>query len=184
LESLPERTDQELVRLSELATQPLPELPTLNLGAFCERLSAMRSVLINRKTDDVSGELVLEIYWAILGSFPAEALDFMVLHACASLKFFPVPAECLEILSLWRRDDDLARHQTALRSALIREQCRRLPVRELLQVEPWEPAPGEAEKLKARAVRLAAAGMPHSEFTELLRKEAIERQSDGARCAG
>lgn len=65
----------------------------------------MLAVLPRRNSDDLGGELFVAAYQKMLGSYPKAAVSFVTEQALARCKWFPTIAECLEIMTEWRRSD-------------------------------------------------------------------------------
>lgn len=78
---------------------------------FNKCLRAIEAVLPRRQADDISGRLMVAVYWKKLGSYPKEAIDFLSNHAIENLRWFPTIAECIDILKLYQFTD--GRYETA-----------------------------------------------------------------------
>lgn len=127
LTTLPERLDDEmLARVTAIAEAPLAPLPTCDSQTFAQALRMMLAVLPKRQSDEVSGELFVAAYQRALGGYPKPAIQHLCDRAIETCRWFPTVAECLEILSTWRRTDEavlrkvkaerLARDERAARS--------------------------------------------------------------------
>lgn len=129
LTTLPERLDDEtLARVTAIAEAPLPPLPTCDSQVFAQSLRMMLAVLPKRQSDEVSGELFVVAYQRALSGYPKAAIRHLCDKAIETCRWFPTVAECLEILSTWRRTDEavlrrakaerLARNERAARSSI------------------------------------------------------------------
>ena len=148
LESLPERLDDtQMAAVKKIADAPLPSLPPCGDRHLMQCLRGMLAVLPRQNSDDVAGELFVEMYRRQLGEHPADAISYLVDQATRNCRWFPTIAECLEIISGWRRwDSDTQRRATA-RTRYFREQEARTMRPE--PVEPWKPTPEELASIKA-----------------------------------
>jgi hypothetical protein len=122
LESLPERLDdQQLAMVKQVASSQLPSLPPCSDRHFNQCLRVMIAVLPRQGSDDLSGELFVEAYRRQLAGHPADAITYLMDQATRECRWFPTIAECLEILSGWRRcDADVLRRDKAA-SLYLRE---------------------------------------------------------------
>lgn len=84
--------------LNNPAPRPEPAADTQIL----KHLRYLHSVLASRSVDDNSGDHRFAVYLSVLRKYPNDALAFMARTACESLKWFPVPSECLEILGRYK----------------------------------------------------------------------------------
>ena len=153
LESLPERLDdRQLAMVKRIAASPLPSLPPCSEIELVKCLRIMRAVLPRQISDDLSGELFVEAYARQLGEYPAAAIGYLADQATRQCRWFPTIAECLEILSGWRRwDADTMRRSDATRLA-NREQAARNPTPPRAPPgEQWHPSQEEIDEIKRRA---------------------------------
>lgn len=117
--------DQALAKVEELANSPLPALPPCDDREFAKLIRALDAALPRRSTDEVTGELRKRLYQNKLGGYPHAAVQFMVSTALDELSWFPTIAQCLEILSRWRRaDGDVQRQASAASLARAERQAR------------------------------------------------------------
>jgi hypothetical protein len=75
--------------------------------------------LPKRNSDELSGNLMISAYVGKLGGYSSEQIAFLwdtVLDRC---KWFPTIAECLEILSEWKRDDAAIQLQQRAKSQVF-----------------------------------------------------------------
>lgn len=86
----------------------------------------MRAALPRQNADDVSGELFVAAYQRKLGHMPKEQVNYMTDQALERCKWFPTIAECLEIASAWKRDDDAWRTRESARGRVMYEQQQRM----------------------------------------------------------
>lgn len=122
LDNLPERLDdRQLAMVEAMAAEPLPTLPPCDERHFVKCLRAMLAVLPKQNTDDLGGELFVELYRRQLGEYPREAISYMVERVTAKCRWFPTIAECLEVLQNWRRNDDAVMRQRKAQSLAFRE---------------------------------------------------------------
>lgn len=147
LESLPERLDDtQMAAVKKIADAPLPSLPPCGDRHLMQCLRGMLAVLPRQNSDDIAGELFVEMYRRQLGEHPADAITYLVDQATRNCRWFPTIAECLEIVSGWRRwDADTLRRATA-RTRYFREQDAR--TMRAAPEEPWKPTAEELESLK------------------------------------
>ena len=147
LESLPERLDDtQMAAVKKIADAPLPSLPPCGDRHLLQCLRGMLAVLPRQNSDDVAGELFVEMYRRQLGEHPADAITYMVDQSTRNCRRFPTIAECLEILSGWRRwDADTMRRQAA-HVRYYREKAARRPADGWF--EPWKPTQEELDALK------------------------------------
>jgi hypothetical protein len=131
----PERlTDAQIETAKEIAERPLPALPRCEERHLAKCLRIMLAVLPKQNTDGLGGELFVEAYMRQIGHYPNEAISHLADRATASCRWFPTIAECLDILSSWRRNDLAKREQDQARHLLNRE-------RNLRWVERQPPPP-------------------------------------------
>ena len=143
LTTLPDRlTDEQLATVEAMAAEPLPTLPPCDDRHFAKCLRIMLAVLPKQNTDELGGELFVEAYRRQLGHHSNEAISFLADRATASCRWFPTIAECLEILSGWRRSDEASRRRSHARQLAHREREQRrwedlptLPDRRMTQAD-------------------------------------------------
>jgi len=136
--SLPERLDDTaLAAVEAVAKEPLPSLPSCAETHLAKCLRIMLAVLPKQNTDELGGELFVEAYKRQIGHYPNEAISYLADRATACCRWFPTIAECLEILSVWKRSDEATRRQTQARFLLSRERN----LRWIGDCEPIELAP-------------------------------------------
>ena len=154
LESLPERlSDQQLAMVRKIAAAPLPCLPPCSEIHFARCLRVMLAVLPRQNSDDVAGELFVETYRRQLGDNPAAAISYLAEQATRACRWFPTIAECVEIVSGWRRADaDTLRQSKASALASAEERARYNETRPPVEAqEPWQPTREELDALKRAA---------------------------------
>jgi hypothetical protein len=126
LTNLPERLDDAiLAKLKILAEAPLPDLPTCDERHFAKCLRVMLAVLPKQATDAIGGELFVEAYRRQLAQWPREAISYLADRATATCRWFPTIAECREILTGWRRNDEAVWRRSHARSLINGEMTRR-----------------------------------------------------------
>lgn len=69
------------------------------------------STLPHQLKDDVSGPLLVEIYWSSLRKYPAAALMELTQEVMENCRWFPQLAELRERLAKWERNDDDVREK-------------------------------------------------------------------------
>ena len=117
-----------------------------------ESLRAMLAVLSRQHSDDLAGELFVQMYQRQLADQPEAAIWYLVDQATRTCRWFPTIAECLEIISGWRRHDaDTMRRALATR-LYYRERAARLPPTPP-PGEEWQPTREELDAIKAMATR-------------------------------
>jgi hypothetical protein len=62
----------------------------------------MAATLPSQAVDDESGRKRFAVYVALLSGFSDEALKHMARTACQTLRWFPVPVQCLELAQAYR----------------------------------------------------------------------------------
>jgi hypothetical protein len=65
-------------------------------------LGFMAATLPSKAVDDESGRKRFAVYVSLLSGFSEEALAYMARQACATLRWFPVPVECLDLVREYR----------------------------------------------------------------------------------
>lgn len=140
LSTLPERLDDEMLeRVTDIARRPLPALSPCDRQRLVQALRMMLAVLPRRQADDVSGELFVAAYERQLGHYCNEAIEHLCDEAMRTCKWFPTIAECLEILSGWRRTDEAVRRKSEAERIASRE--RRERSWEKIRARQEEPTP-------------------------------------------
>lgn len=77
-----------------------PEGPTpATTKQLATHLGFMAAALPRQAADEETGKKRTAVYARILGGFSNEALAFMSRRACETLKWFPTPKDCLDILA-------------------------------------------------------------------------------------
>ncbi len=150
LETLPERlTDEQWAMVKQVRDAPLPCLPPCDDRHLAQALRMMLAVLPRQQSDDLAGELFVEAYRRQLGDQPSAAITYLADQAMRQCRWFPTIAECLEILSGWRRcDADVMRQQKA-RTRYSEEYWARNPRPDKIAEPEWNPTPAELDKIKA-----------------------------------
>lgn len=109
--------DAKLARLSEIAQAPLPSLPTIERPQF-DQMMRIFSTLPHQSKDDVSGPLLVEIYWSSLRKYPALAMMELTQWVMENCRWFPPLVELRERLDKWDRRDDAVREKDRARRAV------------------------------------------------------------------
>jgi hypothetical protein len=152
LERLPERLDDsQLAMVRQIAEAPLPSLPPCDERHFMQCLRVMIAVLPRQASDDLTGEIFVGAYQRQLAYWPADAITYMMDQATRQCQWFPTIADCLEILSGWRRADaDTLRKGRA--EGLYRREvnARRPPESHKAPVTDWA-TPSEIDRIKREA---------------------------------
>lgn len=149
LETLPERLDdQQLAMVRRIADAPLPSLPPANERDVGKCLRAMLAVLPRQQSDELSGELFVEVYLRQLGDMPGPKVVYMMDQAIRQCRWFPTVAECLEIASGWRRVDADTMRRAKASERYNREMRARDPIRPAKPVDDWQPDREELERIK------------------------------------
>lgn len=141
LASLPARLDDAtLARVRDIASAPLPPAKPANPRHFNQCLRVMLAVLPKRNMDDVSGELFVAAYQKKLGTYSDAAVSFLADTAMSRCQWFPTIAECLEIISEHRRNDEHTERRYLASRLASREESNR-------QSDRWEWQRTEAATL-------------------------------------
>lgn len=107
LATLPDRLDDAmLARVQDIASSPCPPMIPGNEKHLSKCLRIMLAVLPRQASDELSGELFVAAYQRKLGHLPDSAVSFIADKAMERCRWFPTIAECLDIASEWRRDDE------------------------------------------------------------------------------
>lgn len=85
----------------------------------------MLAVLPKRSQDDLSGELFVAAYQRKLGDRSNAAISFLADKAMERCQWFPTIAECLDILSEYRRSDAVLTKWLDLRRIVSSEEKKR-----------------------------------------------------------
>lgn len=158
LESLPERLDDsQWAAVKRIMDAPLPSLPPCGETHLLQCLRAMLAVLPRQNSDDVAGELFVEMYRSQLGEHPADAISYLVVQATRQCRWFPTIAECLEIITGWRRHDADTMRKAAAHRRYHDERIARMGPRPSTMVDPWHPTPEELAALKAETAKRLSA---------------------------
>lgn len=105
LTSLPARLDDTTLAMVEQIGAKSPPYEPCDDRHFAQCLRVMLAVLPRQNADALGGELFVETYRRHLAHYPNEAISFLAERATATCRWFPTIAECLEIISTWRRND-------------------------------------------------------------------------------
>lgn len=62
----------------------------------------MEATLPSQNADIEKGKAKLVVYVTLLRGFSDDALGYMAVEACKTLKWFPVPAQCLDLARAYR----------------------------------------------------------------------------------
>lgn len=125
LAALPARLDDETLEMVKaIAAAPITPLPPCDERHFNQCLRIMLSVLPKRSADEVSGELFVAAYHRKLADKSNAAISFLADKAMERCRWFPTIAECLEILSEFRRNDEMI-HKELDRRRLAGELARK-----------------------------------------------------------
>lgn len=111
----------------------------------------MLATLPRKQADDVSGELLVEVYERQLGGYPQQQIEYLTDRAIETCRWFPTVAECHDICANWRRVDSFTGRRADALSAIYREE-------ELRKAQPkdvWRPTKEEI----AEVHRLAAESL-------------------------
>lgn len=76
------------------------------------------STLPHQSKDDVSGPLLVEIYWSSLRKYPAAAMMDLTQWVMENCRWFPPLVDLRERLDKWDRNDDAVRDQAKARRAV------------------------------------------------------------------
>lgn len=83
-------------------TLPVARPETATPDQIVKRLDYMESVLPSQNADDDKGRKRVAVYVSLLSEFSDDALRYMVRKACQTLKWFPVPSQCLDLAREYR----------------------------------------------------------------------------------
>ena len=108
LPALTRLDDRQLAVVDHIAGLPVPVLPPAEEDFFLKCMRTLR-LLPGRGDDEVSGGLRLNLYRRHFGHLSREALAYLTDRATLTCRWFPTPAECVDILKGWERSDDPAR---------------------------------------------------------------------------
>jgi hypothetical protein len=111
----------DLETVAHIAGLPLPPLNPSPADHCLKCLRAL-ATLPHRQSDAIGGALSLGLYRRHLASWPADALSFLAAEATLTCRWMPTIAECMDILSRWKRDDPFARAQRRAKW-LLREEA-------------------------------------------------------------
>lgn len=172
LASLPERLDDEtLARVQDIARSPLPPPEPAKPRHFNQCLRVMLAVLPKRSLDEVSGELFVAAYQKKLGHYSDAAISFLADRAMERCQWFPTIAECVEIISDFRRNDEhTERKALAQRIASYEQNARRDDERAWGKINQWsapELTQADVDKMSEEMKRLG------------LSSKALVRNGDG-----
>ena len=79
------------------------ERPVAAPQAQIERhLAFMAATLPSQAIDDESGRKRFAVYVSLLSGFSDDALAYMARKACQTLRWFPVPVQCLDLVREYR----------------------------------------------------------------------------------
>lgn len=152
----PERlNDEQFAEAQRMAFEPLPDLPPVDPKFLAQCLRMMLAVLPRQNADDIAGELFVAAYKSHLGGYSQDEIQYLTHRATGECKWFPTIAECREILTGWRRDDDATHRKNLAVRIWARERDHRRepePVR-----EQWRPEPGELEAIMRKAAEAVSA---------------------------
>lgn len=96
-------TDEECRALQAWAEALPVERPTPASQNQIERhLAFMAATLPSQAIDDESGRKRFAVYVSLLTGFSDEALAYMARTACQTLRWFPVPVQCLDLAREYR----------------------------------------------------------------------------------
>jgi hypothetical protein len=112
LSNLPARLDDSTLAMVEaMASSPLPALAPCDPNHFGKVLWVLLASLPKRKSDDISGELLINAYRRMLGHLPTAQIDHLAVEVLAKCEWFPSIAECLRLAESWTRNDDALRNK-------------------------------------------------------------------------
>lgn len=149
--------DEDLAIVRAIAEEPLPALPPCAESHLAKCLRIMLAVLPKQTTDELGGELFVEAYKRQLGHYPNEAISYLADRATANCRWFPTIAECLEILSDWRRSDEATRRKAQAQFLASRERNLRW-IDDRPQPEPAPPlTQDQVDRMDEKMVRLGLA---------------------------
>lgn len=150
LESLPERLDDtQMAAVKRIVDAPLPSLPPSGERHLLQCLRGMLAVLPRQNSDDAAGELFVALYSRQLAEHPADAIMYLVDQSTRNCRWFPTIAECLEIISGWRRHDADTVRKAKANSLWARERAARRPDTVRPGYQEWRPTREELDALKA-----------------------------------
>lgn len=154
LTKLADRLDDEMLeRVRAIANSPLPPVIPCSENHMNKILRTMLAVLPRRSSDDISGELFVAAYQHKLGHLPNDAVSHIADKALETCKWFPTIAECLELVSGWRRVDAFTKRRDAARELEIRERNARRPKLPTWATDAWKPTPEEIARIKSEAAK-------------------------------
>lgn len=81
---------------------PVTPAPAASVDQLARHLDFMAAALPSRGNDAETGKKRAAVYASLLAGQSNEALAFMARKACATLEWFPTPAQCLAILAEYR----------------------------------------------------------------------------------
>jgi hypothetical protein len=97
------QTDDDCRALKAWAESlPLDQQPAAPQERIEQHLAFMAATLPSQAVDDESGRRRFAVYVTLLSGFSDEALKHMARTACQTLRWFPVPIQCLELARAYR----------------------------------------------------------------------------------
>lgn len=92
-------TPEEARALRQWAETQPRAWPAIEVDELTRHLEFMSATLPTKNLDEESGRKRVAVYARILGGYSEHAIAKMALVACSTLRWFPTPSECLEIIA-------------------------------------------------------------------------------------
>ncbi len=127
LSSLPVRLDDAtLAKVEAVAAAPLPALPPCDDRHMTQCLGILDAALPRQSAGEANGKLRLAAYKRKLAHLPAEAISYLADQALDRCRWFPTIAECVEIVSEWKRSDEPVQAKARAQAIARREREARM----------------------------------------------------------
>jgi hypothetical protein len=156
--------DQQIAELQQAANLPLPAPPPPCDEDHFDKCMRSLSILPRKAEDQTTGALRAKLYGRLLGHFDRAAISYMTETALATCRWFPTPAECLEILAGHAGSAEQARKDRATAEARIRREMQQRYLDWLMRLRRGDMMQSEVD---AAPERWCAVG----ETQGLLRKD-------------
>lgn len=124
-EALANRNTMTIPQAREIAAAPLPQPEPCSEHHFIQCIRLLLASLPKRNSDEVSGKLLIRAYQRKLGSFCKDQISFLSDKALERCEWFPTIAQCLSIISEWKRNDAPLQLQDAAKSMVFWDRQRR-----------------------------------------------------------
>lgn len=137
--------DRQLAAVERIAALPVPAEPPCEEDYFLKCMKTLR-LLPGRGDDDTNGELRLNLYRRHFGHYSRSAISFLTEQATLTCRWFPTPAECLDILKRWERTD--VPYRAVARAQMMARNARQQRLDDLI----WRLRAGTVEQAEVDAL--------------------------------